>query len=222
MTNTESDAAVVSAALRLAAESGWRRVTVANAARAAGVPLQEARVRFPSRNVILLRFGAMADQAALTDAPAEGPLRDRLFDLLMRRFDAFQMHREGLISVLRALPYDPPLALMLGLATERSMRWMLEAAGADLSGPRGCLTIKGCVGVWLWTLRAWERDPSEDISGTMAALDTALQRAEQMADRMRGAPRAKPAEAPGEDDTAPPMPAMPEDIPPDGPSPQIM
>ncbi|HVY15741.1 MAG TPA: TetR family transcriptional regulator [Rhodopila sp.] len=193
MTESDFDSALIAAALRLAAEDGWRRISVAAAARAAGLPLNEARARFPGRHMILLRFGALADQAALTDAPAEGPVRDRLFDLLMRRFDAFQAHRDGVIAVMRTLPFDPPLALMLACATERSMRWMLEAAGIALAGPRGDLTVKGCVGVWLWTLRAWERDASEDLSGTMAALDTALQRAERLAGWLGGGPKgAKP------------------------------
>src|ERR1700739_7219 len=153
MTDTDFDTALVTAALRLAAEDGWHRVSVAAAARAAGLTLNEARARFPTRNTILLRFGSLADQAALTDAPAEGPVRDRLFDLLMRRFDAFQAQRDGVIAVMRALPFDPPLAVMLACATERSMRWMLEGAGATLRGPRGDLIVKGCVAVWLWSLR---------------------------------------------------------------------
>lgn len=199
MTDTDFDSALITAALAIAAEQGWRRVTVTDAARAAGLPLDRARVRFPARSVILQRFGALADQAALADAPHEGPVRDRLFDLLMHRIDAFQLRRAGVIAVLRGLPFDPPVALMLACATKRSMRWMLEAAGVTVTGPRGELTIKGCVAVWLWTLRAWERDGSDDLSATMAALDTALQRAEQVADWLGGGAPDKPAAKQDED-----------------------
>jgi AcrR family transcriptional regulator len=199
MTDTDFDSALITAALAIAAEQGWRRVTVTEAARAAGLPLERARVRFPSRSAILPRLGALADQAALADAPKQGPVRDRLFDLLMHRIDAFQLRRAGVIAVLRALPFDPPAALMLACATGRSMRWMLEAAGIPVTGPRGALTIKGCVAVWLWTLRAWERDGSDDLSATMAALDSALQRAEQVADWLGGTRKASPApESPAE------------------------
>ncbi len=199
MTDTDFDTALVTAALRLAAEDSWHRVSVAAAARTAGLPLNEARARFPSRNTILLRFGSLADQAALTDAPAEGPVRDRLFDLLMRRFDAFQAQRDGVIAVMRALPFDPPLAVMLACATERSMRWMLEGAGATLRGPRGDLIVQGCVALWLWSLRAWERDTSEDLSGTMAAVDAALQRAERAVGWLGGPRRPKVATERGGD-----------------------
>ncbi len=129
MDDAAFDSALIAAAFQLAAEQGWRRVSVVAAARAAGLPLARARERFPGRAAILLRFGRLADQAALAEAPSEGPVRDRLFDLLMRRIDALQTHRAGVLALLRALPAEPPTALLLALATRRSMRWMLEAAG---------------------------------------------------------------------------------------------
>lgn len=181
MTDQDDDSALIASALKLAGETGWPMVSVVAAARAADIPLDRARARFPGKAMILLRFGSLMDQAVLANAASEGPVKDRLFDLLMSRFDAMQAHRAGVIAVMRTLPFDPMLAFALACQTRRSMRWMLQAAGAMVNGPRGELQVKGLVGVWLWTLRAWERDASEDMSGTMAALDSALQRAEQVA-----------------------------------------
>ena len=84
MDDAEFDRALIAAAFQVAADQGWRRLNVAAAARAGGLPLPRARERFPGRAAILVRFGRLADQAALADAPSEGPVRDRLFDLLMR------------------------------------------------------------------------------------------------------------------------------------------
>lgn len=201
MDDTDFDTALIASALTLAGTEGWRSVTVAAAARAAGLPLGQARGRFPGKAHILLGFGRMADEVALEDAPDEGPVRDRLFDLLMRRFDAFQAHREGIRAVMRALPFDPCSAVLLACATRRSMRWMLQAAGADTTGVAGELRVKGLMAVWLWAMRAWERDDTEDLTGTMAALDTALERAEQAAGWLVGRPAVKvEAETPKGDD----------------------
>lgn len=186
MSDIEFDTALVTAAFRLAGETGWRKVNVAQAAHEAGLPLAEARSRFPSRTMILLRFGQLADQVALSDVTAEGSVRDKLFDMLMRRFDFLQTHRSGVRALLRSLPMDPPVALMLACSSRLSMRWMLQAAGITATGPRGELQVKGLMAVWLWAVRAWERDDSEDLSGTMAALDNALQRAEQVASWLHG------------------------------------
>ncbi len=197
MSHTEQDAALVAAALAIAADKGWRAVTVMDAARAAGVPLPLARERFPSRGAILMGLGRMADQAVLAEVPTDGSVRDRLFDLLMRRLDAFQQHRPGVVAVLRSLPSDPATAIMLACATRRSMRWMLDAAGVSTAGLGGELRLRGLIGVWLWAVRAWEKDESEDLSATMAALDTALGRAEQAAkwlgrERREATPPAEP------------------------------
>jgi len=177
----DTDAALVAACFEEIAAHGWARLSIPAAARAAGLPLDVARRRIPDRCALLLRFGAIADASALKDAPAEGPVRDRLFDLVMRRIDVLQAHRAGVIALLRALPFDPPAAALLAGASLRSMAWLLEASGCGATGPRGGLRAAGLLAVWGYTVQAWQRDDSPDLSGTMAALDRALTRAEQAA-----------------------------------------
>jgi ubiquinone biosynthesis protein COQ9 len=180
MDNDAFDRKLIEAAFALIAERGWRRLSVAEAARRADLPLDQARARFPVRAVVLLRFGLLADQAALALAPGEGPHRDRLFDLLMRRFDFVQKHRAGVLALLHALPTEPCVAALLAAANRRSMAWMLEGAGISARGPLGRLRARGLLLIWLAVVRAWRHDTTEDLSATMAALDRALTRAEQI------------------------------------------
>ena len=180
MDDSDFDRALIASAFDLAARHGWRGVSVIEAARVAGLQPSRARARFPGRAAILLRLGVFADQAAL-DQPADGPVRDRLFDMIMRRFDMLEAHRAGVLALLDALPTEPGTALLLANATRRSMRWLLESAGFDTHGVTGELHTKGLLGVWLWTLRAWRHDESADMAATMSALDHALKRAEQVA-----------------------------------------
>jgi len=211
MEDAEFDRALVASAFRLAAEEGWRRVTVAEAARRAGLRLDQARARFPVRGMVLLRFGRLADQAALARATAEGGPRDRLFDLLMRRFDFVQAHRAGVLALLRHLPTDPGAAALLACDTLRSMGWMLDGAGIGSRGLRGLLRAKGLVAVWMWTMRTWQADESEDLGPTMAALDSALRRAERVERCLHPgaaapAPEAAPPPSPAPAFTEPPGP----------------
>ncbi|MDR3538179.1 MAG: TetR family transcriptional regulator [Acetobacteraceae bacterium] len=181
MSEQEFDTALVTAALAIAGDEGWRRTTVLAAAQAAGLSLPRARGRFRGRLSILQRFSQIVDQTALTAVSKDGSMRDRLFDLLMRRFDALQTNRSGVLAILQALPSDPEAALLLACETRNSMRWMLQAAGVATAGLGGALRIRGLMIVWLYALRAWQRDESADLSTTMAAVDTALQRAEATA-----------------------------------------
>ncbi len=225
MDDAEFDRALLGAAFALAGERGWSRVNVAEAARRAELSLAQARERFPGRAAILWRFGRMADRAALTDPPREGSVRDRLFYLLMQRIDVLQAHRAGVLALLRVLPCQPETTLLLGCATRRSMRWMLEAAGVSTAGVRGELRIRGLVGIWLWAVRAWQADETADMSKTMSALDSALQRAERLAGWLGGgagpvaAPAAAEQEIPPGEPPAPEAPPPPEVPPPPGPPP---
>ncbi len=178
MNQEQFDSALIQAAMARAETVGWRRVAVAEAARAAGLPLDEVRMRFPVRATVLLRLGMLADRAALVDDGSVGTARERLFDLLMRRIDVLQHYRGGVRAVLRALPFDPPLALLLGNATMVSMDWVAQAAGVETTGLAGRVRASGLVAVWLATVRAWDGDDSDDLSTTMASLDKALDRAE--------------------------------------------
>ena len=185
----DTDAALVAACFEQIATRGWLRLSIAEAARAAEIPLATARRRMPDRCALLLRFGALADAHALQGAPPEGPERDRLFDLVMRRIDFLQSHRAGVVALLRAVRFDPLAALLLATASLRSMGWLLEGAGIAAAGPQGGLRAAGMLAVWGWTVRAWQRDTSEDLAATMAALDAALTRAERAAGWLAPRPR---------------------------------
>jgi ubiquinone biosynthesis protein COQ9 len=175
------DRMLVTSAFSLAGIKGWRSLSIVEAAREAELSLERARERFPNRAAVLMRFGRLADRAALADAPTEGTVRDRLFDLLMRRIDFHQQHRSGVLAVFQALPAEPQTAVLLKCACRRSMAWMLDAAGVPTGGISGQLRILGMLGVWLWTIRAWQNDEGVDLAATMSALDKALSRADGLA-----------------------------------------
>lgn len=175
------DRDVTAALLAVAGREGWSAATMAAIAAEAGCSLAALRARFGSREAVLLRFGAIVD-AAVVAVPATGDTpREKLFDVLMRRFDALQPHRAGVLAVASAAPSDPCLLASGAPAAVRSMAWMLEAAGLPASGITGQLRAKALLALWLAAFRAWAKDESADMSATMAALDRLLDRAEGLA-----------------------------------------
>ncbi|MDT7951989.1 MAG: TetR family transcriptional regulator [Acetobacteraceae bacterium] len=188
MDDDEFDRAAIAAVFEQAALRGWRDVSLVEAGQDAGLDLARLRRRFPSRGAVLMRFGAEVDGAALAGVP-DGTPRERLFDILMNRFEALQRHREGVRALLSALPTDPAASTLLYAGTMRSMKWLLEGAGVPATGLSGALRVQGLFAVWLYALRAWEKDDSPDLSGTMAAVDRGL-------DRVMQAERSLPGRAP--------------------------
>ena len=174
---------ILETALGLASKARWSSISLREITAAAGVLPAEMYSLYPSKIEILKAYFASVDAAVLKTKfafdPEDSP-RDRLFDVLMRRFDALSDDRDAVVSILAALRSDPMSTLCLAPGIYRSMRWMLETAEISTSGLNGCLTVKGLVALWFATLRIWERDESEDMARTMAALDKNLRRAERL------------------------------------------
>lgn len=192
-THTQFDMGrVAEAAMALAEQRGWNAVALRDVARAADVPLAELYRHCPSKADLLAGFSAWVDAEvaeSIDPEDLEEPAKDRLFEALMERFDHLRPYRTAIRSILDCYTRDPAQALG-GLAQlRRSMRRMLEVADLTDSGLRGELRLDGLCGVYLYALRAFMDDDSEDLSRTMAALDRALQRIERPAQVLEGRER---------------------------------
>ena len=172
---------IVTTAVDLAAEKGWRALTLAEIAEAAKVPMSALYRHYPTKADVLTGLGRMVDQAALSEnlpGDDESP-RDRLFDLMMRRFDLLSAHRAGVKAILRDLRRDPLSALIQARQLELSMRWTLQSAGISTRGLLGRARVRALGLVYLLVLRIWEKDDSPELDRTMKALDQRLRQAEQ-------------------------------------------
>jgi AcrR family transcriptional regulator len=171
---------VIAAALQLAAERGWADLPLADIAAAAKLSLAELYALYPSKTAILIALSRDIDRQVLAglEEGAEESTRDRLFDLIMKRFDALAPYRDGLAAVARAAGRDPAAVLRGMGQLARSMGLMLEAAGVSSSGLAGLVRTKALGAIYLATMRDWFHDDSTDKARTMAALDGRLRRAE--------------------------------------------
>ena len=178
----QSDAdRIIDATLARVASEGWRHLSLAAIADAAELPILRVYRTFGSKRAILRGLYRRVDAAALAEPPPAEPAerpRDRLFDLLMRRFDTLRPYKPTLEVLRRELPGDPATVLCAGASLLRSMRWMLEATNISTGGFRGALAVKLTAAAYLSTMRVWQRDDSPDLARTMAALDARLRRIE--------------------------------------------
>ena len=181
--NTGANDAALDAFTGLVAEKGFAAVTLRDVAQAAGLGLAELYRLYPDKVALLGAFLAKTDGEVLAgtpsgDDPEETP-RDRLFDAMMRRYDALKPHRAMLASVRAAALRDPVLALSIAPAMRRSMAVMLEAAGVPSEGMVGALRQNGLLAIHHAVFRVFEKDESADLAKTMAALDGRLKTAER-------------------------------------------
>lgn len=182
---TAATDAALDAFTRLIAENGFADVALRDVAEAAGLGLAELYKLYPDKVALVSAFLAKIDAEVLAGTPTksdpEETARDRLFDAMMRRYDAQRPYREALASIRRAGLRDPMLALAIGPALRRSMAAMLEAASVPSEGLTGALRQNGLLAIHAAVSRVYDKDETTDLSKTMAALDSRLKTAERWA-----------------------------------------
>ncbi|MEQ1817205.1 MAG: hypothetical protein ABL871_01245 [Terricaulis sp.] len=188
------------AALSLAVSTPWREMTLTKLADAANRPVSEyygASVGEALDCVEEAFDRAIGDNLDKLD-PAQS-VRDRLFELIMRRFEAMEPHRVAVTAMEQGVDRDPTLLATAHQRHVRCARWVLAIAGLEADGMTGQARAQG-LGVIIGQARAaWRGDSAGDFAKTMASLDRNLRRAEEMFGRWAGF-EAKPKS----DDATPP------------------
>lgn len=184
---TPAGDAALDAFLRLVAEKGFAAVALRDVAAGAGLGFAELYRLFPDKASLIAAFMARIDAEVLGGTPTstddEETARDRLFDVMMRRYDALKPHRAALREIRRVAMRDPLLVLAMRPALRRAMAAMLEAAGISSDGISGALRQNGLLAIHHAVSRVFDRDDTSDLSKTMAALDGRLKTAERWSQR---------------------------------------
>ncbi|MBV1694016.1 MAG: TetR family transcriptional regulator [Hyphomicrobiales bacterium] len=177
---------IVAAALRLAAERPWTSVSLEDIAKAAGMGLVELRPHVGSKSQIVAVLMRAVDDEVLRRAPAAADgqaARDRLFDVIMTRFDVLNAHKPAIRSIAKAGMVDSTLVMPF----LNAQRWMMAAAGIDADGPLGLARVAGVGSVYASVFNTWLDDDDPGMARTMAALDQRLRRGERTISAVEGA-----------------------------------
>ncbi len=173
-------------AIDLAGDLGWEHIRFQDIADEAGISLSDLSHHFDDKICILCAYGKYIDGRTLAEVGEQGhdaPARERLFDILMTRFDVLNEQRDGVLSVLHSFKTDPKQAVISLPYLGRSMTWMLESAGLDTNGIKGALRVMGLKVIYLKALKDWMKDDGDDMPKTMASLDKSLGTAEGLVER---------------------------------------
>jgi AcrR family transcriptional regulator len=185
---------IVDALMELAADRDFLAIDLNDVADKAGVSLGQLRASFDSRVAILEEFSRRIDLQVLGDedpAMASEPLRERLFDVIMRRLDALAPYRASLRRLMQSARRDLMLAATLNRIAVTSQRWMLAAAGVKPSGPlpglQGYARAQAMALAYARILPVWLEEEDPNLPKTMAALDKQLRGLERFAGQVKKA-----------------------------------
>ena len=178
---------ILAAALGCAASKRWAEVTLLDIAEGANLSIGELREEFGSKADIIAGLLRAIDDEVLKRLPkrTEGQeKRDRLFDIIMTRFDVLGPHKAALKSLYAAGAAD----LALAIPYLSSQHWMLQAAGIGTDGATGAMRVAGLDR----RLRRGER-----TLGSIEHLNVAVSRfGEALGELARGLTRGRPIPSP--------------------------
>ena len=172
--------AALKAALELACDKPWSDLTLIEIAKHAGIAMSDL-YSLADKETLSDALEAWADEDMSAEAAdMEDTPRERLFDVIMRRFEKMEAYRKGILSIMRVRDRSPARMANLLKARRASAKWALSCAGLDngASTSQAAKTI-GIAWVIGKTERAWRKDESGDFARTMATLDAELTLAEE-------------------------------------------
>lgn len=185
------------AALELAEDTSWSGLTLSQIATKADLTLGDFH-GVASKDDLADAAESYFDKAMSSeDVPSDAVPRERLFDVIMLRFEAMEPYRAGLLSLLKFRETSPSRLAHLVGARRRSAEWALVSAGLDDETTAAkTLKILAVGYVIAMTERAWRKEDSTDFARTMSALDRELRQTEEKIDwlkRFTGRGRAEDA-----------------------------
>ncbi|PTM41939.1 TetR family transcriptional regulator [Bosea sp. 124] len=170
----------VEALMRLAASRHWDEIELGEIAAEAGLSLATLRGLFPSKLAMLGAVTRLVDDvvlAELSDELAGEPVRERMFDLVMRRLDALLPYKDALRRIVPVLRRDPLTMAALNRGAVNSWRYMLASAGIPTEDALGAVRVQGAVLLMARVSEVWLDDDEPELSRTMARLDRELKTA---------------------------------------------
>ena len=195
MTATDTPTAIMDkladAAWLQLAEVSPRALHIDDIAAAAGIAPSAARAVSGSITALILHQLARLDRQAVLESLADiedagdVPIRDKIMEALMHRFEVYAPYRAQMSQLEAAARRDPVLGLKLLDSLGEAMRMLLRMAGDDLSGLAGEARVRGVAGVAMVSARVWRTDDTPDLSMTLKEIDKRLATAEEWGRTLR-------------------------------------
>jgi len=179
--------ALARAALQVARDKPWREATLPDLAQAAGRKVEDL---YPSSLADAVDAAEeLFDRAMAADVIAVDltqTVRDRLFDCVMKRFEAMEPHRLAILAMEAGQDRDPTALAAQHQRHVRAAKWALSLCGLEADYMSGQARAQGLAVIIGQARAAWRGDEAGDFAKTMASLDKNLRRAEEMFGRFAG------------------------------------
>ena len=167
------------------ASNSWQSIDLENLSQECDFDVLNVTGGLRNKVDLLVAFSAFIDTTVNQSIDADLkddqiPIRERLLEALLIRFEALAPYKAGVIKLMKTFPPNPTFVVIGSKSLKLSMEATLTAVGLEAKGIQGAIRVKGLCMIFLGGVCAWAKDNSEDLSATTRILDERLKQTENI------------------------------------------
>ena len=167
------------------ATKSWQSIDLENLSQECDFDVLNVTGGLRNKVDLLVAFSAFIDTTVNQSIDADLkddqiPVRERLLEALLIRFEALTPYKAGVIKLMKIIPHNPSFAVIGSKSLKLSMEATLTAVGLEAKGIQGAIRVKGLCMIFLGGVYTWSKDNSEDLSATTRVLDERLKQADNI------------------------------------------
>ena len=164
---------------------GWQSIDLENLSQECDFDVLNVNGGLRNKVDLLVAFSEFIDTTVAQSIDADLkddqiPLRERLLEALLIRFEILAPYKAGISKLMKTLPHNPNFVLIGSKSLKLSMEATLAAVGLEAKGIQGAIRVKGLCIIFLSGVCTWSKDNSEDLSATTRVLDERLKQTESI------------------------------------------
>ena len=167
------------------ASAGWQSIDLEKLSHECDFDVLNVTGGIRNKVDLLVAFSAFIDTTVSQSIDADLkddqiPIRERLLEALLIRFEALAPYKTGVIKLMKTFPPNPTFVVIGSKSLKLSMEATLTAVGLEAKGIQGAIRLKGLCMIFMSGVCAWAKDNSEDLSATTRILDERLKQTENI------------------------------------------
>lgn len=178
-----SEKIIIHKSFELIEKIGWERFSFQKLSEKEKIPLNFLKTNYKCKYTVIEKFSQMIDRQVESNIRADdlmdSSIKDKLFELIMLRFDELESFKKALKNIFLSTKKNPLLISIISKNLLNSFDFYLEVSNSYQNSPTDIFKKNFLLLIYSLVFETWLNDNSEDLSKTMSQLDKYLSIAEQ-------------------------------------------
>ena len=173
---------LIKKSFELVSEIGWENFNLKLLAEKNKFELDDIKTIFKTKSSVLKEFSIMIDEEVVNSINQndfiDNPVKDNLFEIIMMRFEKLKAYKNGILKILNSAKKNPLILKKVSRQLFSSLDFFLEVSNAKDNFLFDKFKLSALFLIYSYVFRIWLKDDSDEMSKTMAELDSLLSKSE--------------------------------------------